>query len=65
MNVITMVGMFINCSALLSLPDISCWNTNKVYYMEKMFYNCKSSISLPNISKWNISHVRGYELDIF
>jgi surface protein len=53
-----MKKMFFNCSSLISLPDISKWNTTNVINMKKMFYNCSSLISLPDISKWNTSNVR-------
>ena len=43
--------MFSGCKSLLSLPDISKWNTNKVTNMSNMFENCSSLSSLPNISK--------------
>ena len=45
--------MFDNCSSLLSLPDISKWNTINVNDMSSIFYNCSLLISLPDISKWN------------
>ena len=32
--------MFDNCTSLLSLPDISEWNTKNVTNMSYMFYNC-------------------------
>ena len=37
-------GLFYNCSSLLSLPDISKWNTNKVTNMGDMFYGCPNII---------------------
>ena len=49
--------MFKGCSSLLSLPDISKWNTNKVTSMSMMFLECTSLSSLPDISKWNINNV--------
>ena len=48
-----MNNMFLDCKALSSLPDISKWNTNKVFDMGSMFSNCVSLSSLPDISKWN------------
>ena len=51
-----MICIFYNCSFLLSLPDISKWNTNNVKNMNYLFYNCSSLSSLPNISKWNTSN---------
>ena len=50
-------GIFNKCKALLSLPDISKWNTSKVIYMDTMFNACSSLKYLPNISKWNTSNV--------
>ena len=50
-------GMFEDCSSLLSLPDISNWNTSEVTNMSNMFSYCRSLISLPNISHWEISNV--------
>ena len=44
-------GMFRGCSSLLSLPDISKWNTNNIVDMSSMFYGCSSLSSLPDISK--------------
>ena len=55
--IINMGSMFYNCSSLLSLPDISKWNTNKVFDMSLMFYNCSSLLSLPDISKWDTKNI--------
>ena len=49
--------MFYGCSSLSSLPNISKWNTNKVYNMRWMFNGCSSLSSLPDISKWNNNNV--------
>ena len=49
--------MFDGCYALISLPDISKWNTNNVTNMSYMFYGCSSLESLPDISKWNTNNV--------
>ena len=49
--------MFYGCESLISLPDISNWNTNNVNNMSYMFSNCKSLTSLPDISNWNTSNV--------
>ena len=51
-NVNDMSYIFDGCSSLLSLPDISKWNTNNITDMSDMFYECSSLISLPDISKW-------------
>ena len=44
-----MEAMFQECNKLISLPDISKWNTSNVNYMSWMFYECNSLISLPLI----------------
>ena len=49
--------MFLGCSSLSSLQDISKWNTNNVTNMSNMFYYCSSLSSLPDISKWNTNNV--------
>ncbi len=57
-NIITDISfMFNEWSSLLSLPDISKWNTNNVFNMTWLFYKCSSLLSLPEISKWNINKV--------
>ena len=56
-KVSNMSYMFSGCSSLLSLPDISKWNTNNVTNMSYMFYNCSSLLSLPDISKWKTNNV--------
>ena len=56
-NVINASYMFCGCESLISLPDISKWNTNNVTDMNKMFYECESLISLPDISNWNTNNV--------
>ena len=45
--------IFSKCSSLLTLPDLSKWNTNNVIDMSYMFLECSSLSSLPDISKWN------------
>ena len=49
--------MFTLCEKLLSLPDISKWNTNNVTNMNNMFCNCVKLSSLPDISKLNTNNV--------
>ena len=46
-----MSHMFCNCNTLLSLPDISQFDTKDVIDMSYMFYSCYSLQSLPDISK--------------
>lgn len=49
--------MFSHCSSLISLPDISQWNTINSTNMSNMFDDCSSLVTLPDISKWNIMNV--------
>ena len=53
-----MNGMFAGCSSLISIPDISKWNTNDVKEMNSVFSRCSSLISIPDISKWNTNNVK-------
>ena len=39
--------MFLGCSSLLSLPDISKWNTNNVNDMSYMFWGCSDKLNIP------------------
>ena len=52
-----MSNMFYYCNSLISLPDISKWNTSNVYNMDRMFSECNSLISLPDISILNIENL--------
>ncbi len=54
-----MSNMFYGCRSLISLPDISNWNTSNVEYMDGMFSECYSLISLPDISNWNTFNTKG------
>ena len=45
--------MFYKCNSLISLPDISKWNTTNVNDMSWMFYGCNSLISLPDFYMLN------------
>ena len=51
-----MNDMFRGCKSLISLPDLSKWNTENVKEMNHMFYGCSSLISLPDLSKWNTNN---------
>ena len=48
-----MDGIFSYCLSLVSLTDISKWNTSNVTNMKDIFLNCFSLISLPDITKKN------------
>ena len=54
--------MFFRCESLITLSEISKWNTIKVKNMNSMFYLCESLISLPDISKWNTNNVNDMSL---
>ena len=53
-----MDGLFACCDSLISLPDISKWDTSKVENMKEIFYQSSLLTSLPDISNWNISNVK-------
>ena len=50
--------MFCNCTSLLSLSDISKWNTTNVTSMKGMFQFCSSLLFLPSIAKINTENVK-------
>ena len=52
--------MFKRCSSLISLPDISKWNTENISNMSSLFEGCSSLKSLPDITKWNLSNLYDY-----
>ena len=49
--------MFRGCNLLISLPDISKWNTSNVIDMSYLFDGASSLKSLPDLSKWNTENV--------
>ena len=57
MNISNMCWMFNDCPSLLSLPDISKWDTSNVTNMNFLFGWCSLLKTLPDISNWNISNV--------
>ena len=46
-NVKEMVGMFKECFALESIPDLGKWNVNNVIDATMMFYKCEKLKTLP------------------
>ena len=52
-----MSSIFEECKLLLSLPDISSWNTSNITEMSDIFFGCESLLFLSDISKWNTSKV--------
>ena len=62
-NTITDMSSMFDCgfcefNSLISLPDISKWNTTNVEDMSYMFSDCRSLESLPEISRWNTKNVK-------
>ena len=49
--------MFSDCSSLLSISNISNWNTSIITNMSYMFSDCTLLKSLPDISKFDTSNV--------
>ena len=49
--------MFYKCKSLVSISDMSNWNTSQLNNIESMFRECQSLMKLPDISNWNISNV--------
>ena len=56
-NIINLEVMFLDCNSLVSINNISKWNTINVNDIRRVFYNCSSLKSLPDISKWNTINV--------
>ena len=56
-TVTDMSYIFRDCSSLISLPDISKWDTINVTDMSYIFSDCSTLIYLPDISKWNTINV--------
>ena len=50
--------MFDGCSSLISLPNISLWNTSNVVNMESLFFNCSSLLKFPDISIWKTDNLK-------
>jgi len=54
-NITNMSCIFYDCPLLISLPDISEWNTSKITSMYGIFGKCTSLTELPDISNWDTS----------
>ena len=39
--------------SLISLPNISKWNTNNLKQLKSLFSDCNLLLSLPDLTKWN------------
>ena len=60
-NIINASYMFYYCESLISLPDISKWNTSNIRYINGLFSYCNSLLSLPDISKWNVDKINNFD----
>ena len=49
--------LFDKCESLISVPNISEWDTSNITNMSNIFSYCKLLKSLPDISKWDTSKV--------
>ena len=59
-NVVNMSELFYLCTYLISIPDISDWDTSNIIDMSYTFACCKSLISFPDLSKWNTRSVKNF-----
>ena len=57
-NVTSMSHLFYNCNSIISLPDITQFDTSNIINMSYAFFGCNSLKSLPHISKWNTSNAK-------
>ena len=57
-NVTSMSHLFYNCNSIISLPDITQFDTSNIINMSYAFFGCNSLKSLPDISKWNTSNAK-------
>ena len=52
-----MSSMFNGCTSLVSLPNISNWDSKNINNMSSMFYGCITLNSFEGISNWNTTNV--------
>ena len=53
-----MDSLFLDCSSLSFLPDISKWDTYRVESIDNIFNNCISLAFFPDLSKWNFRKLK-------
>ena len=53
---------FLYCHSLISLPDISEWNTFNVEAMFSSFFQFNSLISITHISNQNIHYIKNMSM---
>lgn len=49
--------MFVNCTNLIDVGDLSNWNMNQVKYANNMFRNCSNLVNIGSLSNWNPENV--------
>ena len=54
--------MFYECTELISISEVSEWDTSEITDMSAMFSGCEKLISLPDISMWNTSNVKSMSM---
>ena len=47
--------MFSRCTSLISLPDISKWNTENIEKIADMFDECDLLLALPDLSNSDVT----------
>ena len=56
-NITNISNMFNKCSSLISIKDISNWNTSNIEDMGYLFYGCSSLSNFSGISEWDTRNV--------
>ena len=54
--------MFSNCNSLISLPDLSKWNTKNLLGMKGLLSDCISLSFCPDLTKWNNFNINDINL---
>ena len=49
--------IFMDCKQLISLPDLSKWDTSQVTNIENLFNGCSSLTSINCIYGWNTKNI--------
>ena len=60
-NIIYIHSIFEGCSSLISIPDLSKWDTKYVINMKSLFNGCSSLILLPDLSKWDTKYANNMD----
>ena len=60
-----MSHMFDECISLISIPDVSKWNTNNLIYTARIFYNCISLLILSDYFIFKYDEHEDYDFENF